>query len=78
MHTSICTHTEWGGVFMTGFPPLPYQEECDVGNFFLTLAPHLGLFSCLLMLQWALVFFHWSASASHVHFQYTVHFTRVG
>lgn len=57
MHTSTCTHTGWGVVLMTGFPPLLCQEEHDVGNFFLTLGFHLGLFSCLLTRQWTLLFF---------------------
>lgn len=58
MHTSTWTHTGWGVVLMTGFPPLLCQEEYDVGNFFLTLGFHLGLFSCLLTLQWTLVVFY--------------------
>lgn len=44
MHTSTCTHTDWGVVLMTGFPPLPCQEECNVGNFFLTLGSTWGYF----------------------------------
>lgn len=44
MHTSTCTHTEWGVVFMTGFPPLPFQKECDAANFFLTPGSTWGYF----------------------------------